>query len=224
MPDGGYRAGIAFIVEGQTEEEFYRQYLIWSCGSHGSYLREGRDRGEVCYVVSDGARETLVKFMAMNSISQITNSSAWFLRSCAARHPRLPWHVFLAYDTDGHSAPVSQFHEGDWAMLRKEIGAAASSITDLAAEADIEDVMLLDADGVLSFLGLPPGTMVPGGGKGKSKMKALHRMVSVRNAYHEGSKARPLIKSLDMGLIASRSPIPFGDIDRAIWPDLPGKP
>ena len=74
---------------------------------------------------------------------------------------------------------------------------------------------------MLSFLGLPPGTMVPGG---KSKMKALHRMVSVRNAYHEGSKARPLIKSLDMGLIASRSPIPFGDTDGAIWPDLPGRP
>ena len=58
---------------------------------------------------------------------------------------------------------------------------------------------------------------VPSGGKGKSKMKALHRMVSVRNAYHEGSKAGPLIKSLDMGLIASRSSIPFEAIDAAIW-------
>ena len=55
-------------------------------------------------------------------------------------------------------------------------------------------------------------------------MKALHRMVSVRNACHEGSKARPPIKSLDMGLIASRSPVPFGDTDGAIWPDLPGRP
>lgn len=213
-----YGAGAAFIVEGQTEEEFYRQYLFWACCNHpGSYVREGRDHGEVCYVVCDGDRETLVKFMSMNSISQITNSGAWFLRSCVARHLGIPWHVFLAYDTDGHLAPVSQFHEGDWAALRREIGASAAYVTDLAAEADIEDVMLLDADGVLAFLGLPPDTKVPSGGKGKSKMKTLHRMVSVRNAYHEGSKARPLIKSLDMGLIASRSPIPFEAIDAAIW-------
>ncbi len=213
-----YDAGVAFIVEGQTEEEFYRQYLFWAClNHHGSYIREGRDLGEVCYVVCNEGRETLVKFMSMNSISQITNSGAWFLRSCAARHLGIPWHVFLAYDTDGHSAPVSQFHEGDWAALRGEIGASAASVTDLAAEADIEDVMLLDAEGVLAFLGLPLDTKIPAGGKGKSKMRRLHRMVSVRNAYHEGSKAGPLIKSLDMGLIASRSSIPFEAIDAAIW-------
>ena len=213
-----YDAGVAFIVEGQTEEEFYRQYLFWAClNHHGSYIREGRDLGEVRYVVCNEGRETLVKFMSMNSISQITNSGAWFLRSCAARHLGIPWHVFLAYDTDGHSAPVSQFHEGDWAALRGEIGASAASVTDLAAEADIEDVMLLDAEGVLAFLGLPLDTKIPAGGKGKSKMRRLHRMVSVRNAYHEGSKAGPLIKSLDMGLIASRSSIPFEAIDAAIW-------
>lgn len=55
-------------------------------------------------------------------------------------------------------------------------------------------------------------------------MKALHRMASVQDAYHEGSKEQPLIKSLDMGPIASRSPILFGDTGRAIWPDLPGRP
>ena len=35
-------------------------------------------------------------------------------------------------------------------------------------------------------------------------MKALHRMASVRRAYHEGAKAR--------------SPIPFSAIDGVIWP------
>lgn len=28
MREGAYGGGIAFIVEGQTEEEFYRQYLL----------------------------------------------------------------------------------------------------------------------------------------------------------------------------------------------------
>ncbi|MCR8908843.1 hypothetical protein NW198_09525 [Thermophilibacter sp. ET337] len=170
------------------------------------------------YAVFNGTREMLVKFMSMNSISQITNSAAWFLRSCVARHREIPWYVFLAYDTDGHNAPISQFHEGDWKVLREEIGGSARMVVNLAAEADIEDVMLLDPSGVLSFLGLPPDTEVPRGGKGKSKMKALHRMASVRRAYHEGTKARSLIRSLDMEAIAARSPIPFSAIDGVIWP------
>lgn len=213
-----YLAGVAFIVEGQTEEEFYRQYLIWTAMRHPrTYFREGRDNGEVCYIVGSEQGEVLIKFVSMNSISQITNSATWFLRSCKARHAALPWDVFLAYDTDGHHVPVTQFMEGDWDELRSTIGTEARSLTDLAAEADIEDVMLLDETGVLSFLGLPLNTKIPQGGKGKSKMKALFRRVSVTNAYHEGAKARSLVRALDMSVIAARSPIPFRRIEEVIW-------
>lgn len=100
--------------------------------------------------------------------------------------------------------------------LRNDIDLAADSITDLAAEADIEDVMLCDFLGVVSFLGLPPNVGIPRGGKGKAKMKKLFRMVALNNAYHEGNRARPLIKSLDMNVIKSSSPVPLEAIDKAL--------
>ena len=213
-----FTAGVAFIVEGPTEEEFYKRYIVWACERHpGFFFAEARDNGEVCYRVSNGVSSTLVKFMSMNSVSSIPSSAAWFLRSCVARHPRIPWEVFLAYDTDGHEGVICQAKPGDWTALRSTIGAEARSVTDLAAETDIEDVMLLDLKGVLMFLGLPEDTPVPIGGKGKSKMRRLFRQVSVKNAYHEGSKAKPLIRALNMETIATRAGIPFASIENALF-------
>ena len=39
---------------------------------------------------------------------------------------------------------VSKFREGDWARLREEIEEGAENVFDLAAEADIEDVLMCD--------------------------------------------------------------------------------
>jgi len=66
---------------------------------------------------------------------------------------KINWVVFLCYDTDSHNRDISQFYEGDWSELRKSIeNNSRTSIFDLAASADIEDIMLLDIDGVCSFL------------------------------------------------------------------------
>ena len=214
-----YAAGVAFVVEGPTEEEFYRQLLFWLCQKHpGSYFHQSRDHGEVCYVTSNGPQDALVKFHSANTISQIPQAQTWFFKSCVGRHPSIPWHVFLAYDTDGHADPISQSKEGDWPELRDALTTRAETITDFAADADIEDVMLLDYGGVLNFLGLPPDTPIPSGGKGKSKMKRLHRMADIRRAYHEGSKALPLIRSLNMGLIVAQSGMPVARLESAAFP------
>ena len=61
----------------------------------------------------------------------------------------------------------SKFHQGDWKRLRDDIDEAAESVTDLAASADIEDIMLCDLEDVLVFLNLPAGTPLPRGRKGK---------------------------------------------------------
>lgn len=218
-----YLAGIALIVEGPTEEELYRQFLIWACHRHpGSYFHQDRDRGEVCYVMthamSDGTQHVLVKFHSANTISRIPQAQAWFLQSCVGRHPSVSWHVFLAYDTDGHTNPVSQAKEGDWPELRAALSVSAESVTDLAADTDIEDVMLLDPAGVLRFLGLPTDTPIPSGGKGKSKMKRLFRAADIRRAYHEGSKALPLIKALDIGLVFERAGMPIDRLEAEAFP------
>ena len=69
---------------------------------------------------------------------------------------------------------------------------------------------------MLAFLGLNPKTEVPFGRKGKAKMKKLYRMVAINNSYHEGNRARALIRSLDMGKIEECAPIPLSEIGKAL--------
>ena len=63
------------------------------------------------------------------------------------------------------------------------ISPAARKVVDLAAEADIGDVMPCDLPGVPSFLGLPPEAEMPPGNKGKTKLKKLYRKVAPSKAH-----------------------------------------
>ena len=96
------------------------------------------------------------------------------------------------------------------------ISPSAQGVVDLAAKAGIEDVMLRDLPGVLSFLGLPPETEMPPGNKGKAKLKKLYRKVAPNKAYHSGERAKDLISHLDMAEIRASAPVPLGKIDRAV--------
>ena len=203
---GKYALGVAFIVEGVTEKVFYKTYVRQIAGRLGLSCEELIVSDTPAFVVVGESGSALLLFHSVGSVSQIPNAGSWFKRVCADGWPAVPWHVMLCYDTDAYNADVTKFHEGDWLQLRSEIGRDASSVSNLAAEADIEDVMLCDAEGVLSFLGLPAGTPIPGGKKGKRKMAKLHRMVAPNVAYHAGDKARPLIEALDMNLVARRAP------------------
>ena len=96
------------------------------------------------------------------------------------------------------------------------ISPTAQKVVDLAAEADIEDVMLCDLPGVLSFLELPPETKMPPGNKGKTKLKKLYRKVAPNKAYHSGERAKGLISHLDMAEIRASAPVQLEEIDRAV--------
>lgn len=104
-------------------------------------------------------------------------------------------------------------------MLRESIAPSAQKVVDLAAEADIEDVMLCDLPGVLSFLGLPPETEMPPGNKGKTKLKKLYRKVAPNKAYHSGERAKGLVSHLDMAEIRTSAPVPLEEIDKAVESD-----
>ena len=108
-------------------------------------------------------------------------------------------------------------YQRDWKRLRDDIDEAAESVTDLAASADIEDIMLCDLEDVLVFLNLPADTPLPSGHKGKVRMKCLFRMAAVNHPYHEAEKARPLIQALDMGKIAERAPLPLGRFESTLF-------
>lgn len=208
--------GLAFIVEGATEKVFYREYLSQLCEARGLVLEKDLESQEDRYAIVSPVDEKVVMMASVNSVSQMTNSATWFDRVCVGGNPGVSWTVFLCYDTDEYNSDITKFHEGDWARLRDSIAPAACKVVDMAAEADIEDVMLCDLPAVLSFLGLPAETEIPPGNKGKTKLKKLYRMVAPNKAYHSGERAGDLIACLDMARIRAMAPIPLEEIDEAL--------
>lgn len=208
--------GLAFIVEGATEKVFYLEYLSQLREAKGFALRKDLETQEDRYAITSAGDKKVVMMVSVNSVSQMTNSATWFNRTCVGENPEVAWTVFLCYDIDEYNSDITKFHEGDWAMLRESIAPSARKIVDMAAEADIEDVILCDLPSVLSFLGLPPETEVPPGNKGKTKLKKLYRKVAPNKAYHSGERAKDLISHLDMAEVRASAPVPLGEIDRAV--------
>ncbi len=81
-------------------------------------------------------------------------------------------------------------------------------VIDLAAQADIEDIVLLNSESVFKFIGIAPVPIPTKGKIRKRKMKMLFRMKGNGSAYHEGKRAEPLIQSLNFEIM-SKSTIPF---------------
>lgn len=211
--------GLSFIVEGATEKVFYLEYLSQLCKDKGLVLKKDLETQEDRYTIASANDEKIVMMASVNSVSQMTNSATWFDRACVGENPKVVWTVFLCYDTDEYNSDITKFHEGDWAMLRESIAPSAQKVVDMAAEADIEDVMLCDLPSILSFLGLPPQTKVPPGNKGKTKLKKLYRKAAQNRAYHSGERAKDLISHLDMAKVRASAPVPLKEIDRAIEND-----
>lgn len=212
-----YSHGVAFIMEGDTEKVFYLMLLDHYCKKHqGARLDMQLDSttGETHYILtrSDGSK-VLIKLFVVETISQVTHSGTWFVKKCYQAHKPLRWTVFLCYDTDSYLDNITKFHEGDWSELRKTLQKGRpNKIVDLAASADIEDIMLCDSENVFDFIGITP-VEIPAGSKGKRKMKALFRLKGTGSAYHEGERALPLIATLDFDRIISLAPIPLQDVE-----------
>ena len=168
--------------------------------------------GEVFYTLENSSKRVLIKFNIVGTISQITNSGNWFETRCYSQYKNLEWTIFLCYDTDNYIPNISKFYEDDWKELRKAISKRKScSIVDLAAQADIEDIMLVDADGIFKFLEIKP-IAIPTGSKGKVKLKKIFRAKGQGSAYHAGERAESLINALDLDKIISTSPVPLNKI------------
>lgn len=214
-----YSHAIAFIFEGDTEKVFYLNMLEHFCSIHPNWmLRKNTDYGsnEIYYSIQTDTGTVLVKTYPVGTISQITNADTWFNKRCKSIDGALSWTVFLCYDTDSYSANISKFYEGDWKELRKSLNKSTRvRIVDLAASADIEDIMLIDSTNVFKYIGISP-VPIPNKKKGKLKMKALFRLKGRGSAYHEGNRAEGLIKSLDMNTIICNAPIPFNEIEKTI--------
>lgn len=211
--------GVAFVGEGPTEEVFYRAYLFRRAAQLGLGMKRRMGVTGVEYLcerVTGGS--AVVMFHGAGSITSIPKTLNWFREACVGERPGFGWSVFLCFDTDGHNDAITQYHQGDWLVLRQGLADMGASVFDLAAEADIEDIMLLDLDGARRYSGAP-SDFVPHGGKGKSKMKRLFRAAGPGHAYHEGVRAEGLVASLDMDLIRATAPstIDFDLVDACVF-------
>ena len=201
-----YTRGIAFIMEGTTEKVFYMSFLKWTARKMQCSFEKGKylEKGDIYCVWDDGSEKILVKFNVVGAITQVSHSAKWFSSKCS-REYKIPWKVFLCYDTDNSANDISKFYEDDWKLLRSDLKKAkAEEIIDLAARADIEDIMLMDVAGICRYLGIEVPDKLHGR-KGKAKMKALFR--SCGSTYHEGDKAKDMIEGLDFQKIVENSPL-----------------
>ena len=210
-----YSAGFAFIVEGDTEKEFYLSLLNFLCKKYNAQIERliNGTTPDVIYVITLSDKQELVKFHTVNTITQLPRAGKWFNSQCLSKHQKkLPWHVFLCYDTDKYTDDISKFHEGDWENLERDLKRA--TVLHIAAAADIEDIMLLDIKGICDFISCDvPETLA--GRKGKVKLRNLYR--DHQTAYHAGKRARPLIDSLDMQLIIDTASIPLKEIEKLMF-------
>lgn len=211
---GTYDEGWAIIHEGSTEKEFYLCLLAFLCKKYGATIKkEILDDGiEIIYVLEINDKKYMIKTYDAGSLNNMPKTSKWFNEECAKKHlKRALWTVFLCYDTDAYKYEVSPYYEGDWKDLREKIG-KVKKIIDLAAAADIEDVLLVDFEGVCKYIGVEtPNRDVLKGRKGSAKMKTLFRAYG--KAYHKGERAQELIKSLDLQKIIDSNILPLKQIE-----------
>lgn len=203
-----YTKGIAFIMEGSTEKVFYRSFMTWLANRQGCKFEkiDALDTGEVLFEWINGEETILIKINVVGAVTQLVHSGKWFSNTCAKRY-RIPWNVYLCYDTDSHDYDISKFYRDDWKLLREELKKSkAKKIIDLAARADIEDVMLIDLLGICQYLGIAPPEKLAGR-KGKAKMKALYR--SCGKTYQEGEKSADMVGKINYEKIIRDGPIPL---------------
>ena len=206
----GYVKDLAFVVEGSTERVFYHEYLQWCCRKKPGTSIEQLPNKDFAIRAKDG--DVLIRFNVKGSVSSVPNAMNWVRSTCLASD--MPWTVVLCYDTDGDAS--LNLDTRAWRRFRQDLAKMKLPVIDLAADADIEDVMLVDIEGVRKFLGLN-SDIEPHGRKGKAKLKSLYKAVDVTQPYKSGERARNLIRHLSFGAIEERGPMDIKALRQAVF-------
>ena len=208
--DEGYVKGLAFVVEGPTERVFYHEYLQWCCAKKPGTVMEQLPNKDFAIRAKGG--DILVRFNVKGSVSSVPNAMNWVRSICLAAD--MPWTVVLCYDTDGDAS--LNLDTRAWRRFRQDLAEMKLPVIDLAADADIEDVMLVDIEGVRRFLGLD-SSIEPHGRKGKAKLKSLYKAVDVTQPYKSGERARNLIRNLSFDIIEEKAPMDIKILRQAVF-------
>ncbi|MBR1709965.1 MAG: hypothetical protein IJ719_14250 [Clostridia bacterium] len=214
MIDNTSDRGIAFICEGDTEKQFYLSLLYYFTDKHNATIQKilNQQETDIVYELAKKDIKYIIKFKVAESVTGMPKTSKWFDVDCVKKYgSKLSWTAFLCYDIDSYTRDITQFYEGDWKDLRDKLK-HAQSVIDLAAKADIEDIMLVDLEGVCAFIDHPPikrENLL--GRKGTAKMKMFFR--DCGKSYHKGDRARPLIDSLDKQKIIDSKILDFEKVE-----------
>ena len=211
--------GIAFVFEGETEQVFYEALLYYFNGENQLYtLSNSIDESvnERVYHAKLEKYTTVIRMKTVGTVTQMHNVAAWFNNSCKKQYKEnLKWTVFLCYDTDSYKKDITKFYEGDWQRLRKKLRGKNIEIIDFAAISMIEDLFLLDSEGICNFLGLK-NQQIPRIGNGKTTLKKFFR--DAGKIYHEGEKSSDFILSLNFSKIIADSTLDFVSIGQRCFP------
>ncbi len=211
-----YEKGYAFIFEGDTEKEFYMVLLQYLCNKYSASFTRILDEKEpdIAYELMTELGISVVKFHTVNAITQMPRAGDWFKASCVNKYKnKCEWSVFLCYDQDSNDECISKFNSGDWETLSNDLK-RAGRIIDMAASADIEDIMLEDLENICAYLGCDVPESLKGR-KGKVKIKNLFR--DNGSFYHEGERARPIIEALNMEYLIQASKLPLQEVENVIF-------
>lgn len=220
-----FERGIAFIMEADTEYQFYDALLNHYGAKHLECqleIQQDSRNYEAYYTVTGPFGKRIIRLNSVGTISQIHNSFSWVNHVCLERGKSFPWIVFLCYDQDAYSGDVTKFNKDDWKKFQGKLSKRRiKKIVRMAASADMEDVMLKDLHGISVYMDrdtdlrledLPPGK------KGSAKMKQLfiqqRKLKRTKAIYHKGERARGLIDCLDMDLIAASNILPLAEIEK----------
>lgn len=197
---------IAFICEGETEEVFYKTLvqkysMIMKAEHYGNDNLDG-----TAIIIRTEEKSVRISFKCTSTCSQITNQVEWIRNEYADKIRNRDICIYICYDTDSYREDITRFEEGDWEYFIKQIEKISGEINiiQLAAKAQIEDIMLIDKNGIKKYLGLTE-IAIPNKSKGKYKMREVFKQAN--KCYREGYRSERFINSLDFEYICKNCEI-----------------
>lgn len=173
---------LVLFVEGDTEVEFYKRVI--------ANARQKR---------TDGRFDINIECKNVKGVGGFKNIALRkFIKEIKPRYgDECEFSVALCRDTDIFELspkPPIKWSEVESAFYANGV----QNVIHIRAKHSIEDWFLLDADGIISFLGLPKKTKVSGG-NGCDKLKKLFKKAN--KMYYKGMKSNDMVERLDIDKI-----------------------
>lgn len=171
---------VVFIVEGDTELEFYKQLVLYYRGQHAGWLN------------------CKIEYKSVDGVGKYKGKGVRIFKNIISQYPKSDYvyHVFLCYDAD-----VFEFGQKpkDWKSVVESLKKSGARVVQVRAVHSIEDWFLYDTEGLRRFLHLTDKIQKKGSGLEylQDLFKKANRM------YNKGHASKGLIAALDMSVIIS---------------------